>query len=87
MYESYKLDPLCQAAEAARKAGIVVLATGRNNGRDNFLGTQGYATYNALTKTVSLVTGANVVWGSNVVWSSSVNNTAESSAISINGEN
>ncbi len=39
--ESYTLDPLCQAAETAWKAGIVVDG---NYGRDNSWGTHGYAT-------------------------------------------
>ena len=34
VYESYKLDPLCQAAEAAWNSGIVVVAAAGNNGRN-----------------------------------------------------
>ena len=42
IYESYKLDPLCQAVEAAWKSGIVVVVAAGNNGR--YLPTNGYAT-------------------------------------------
>ncbi len=42
--ESYKLDPLCQAVEAAWNAGIVVVVAAGNNGRDNSAGTYGYGT-------------------------------------------
>jgi serine protease AprX len=44
VFESYKLDPLCQAVEAAWKAGIVVVVAAGNYGRDNSLNTNGYAT-------------------------------------------
>jgi serine protease AprX len=44
VYESYTLDPLCQAVEAAWKAGIVVVTAAGNYGRDNSLGTKGYGT-------------------------------------------
>src|SRR6266853_1589675 len=44
VFESYTLDPLCQAVEAAWQAGIVVVVAAGNYGRDNSLGTQGYAT-------------------------------------------
>src|SRR6266702_386611 len=44
VYESYTLDPLCQAVEAAWKAGIVVVAAAGNQGRNNSMGTDGYAT-------------------------------------------
>ena len=44
VYESYRLDPLCRAAEAAWKAGIVVVAAAGNAGRDNTFGNQGYGT-------------------------------------------
>jgi serine protease AprX len=40
VYESYALDPLCKAVEAAWKAGIVVVVAAGNDGRTN------YATYN-----------------------------------------
>jgi serine protease AprX len=44
VYESYKLDPLCQAVEQAWKAGIVVVVAAGNGGRDNDAGTNGYGT-------------------------------------------
>jgi len=44
VYESYKLDPLCQAVEAAWKAGITVVVAAGNDGRDNAIGNQGYGT-------------------------------------------
>ncbi|HEY4677262.1 MAG TPA: S8 family peptidase [Candidatus Angelobacter sp.] len=42
VFESYKLDPLCQAVEKAWKNGIVVVVAAGNNGR--FLPTSGYGT-------------------------------------------
>ena len=47
VFESYTLDPLCQAVEAAYRAGIVVVVAAGNNGRDNTYGTNGYATITA----------------------------------------
>jgi serine protease AprX len=47
VFESYTLDPLCQAVEAAYRAGIVVVVAAGNDGRDNSAGTNGYATINA----------------------------------------
>ena len=47
VYESYKVDPLCQAVEAAWKAGIVVVVAAGNEGRDNAAGTNGYGTITA----------------------------------------
>ena len=44
VYESYTLDPLCQAVEAAWKAGIVVVVAAGNDGRDNLYGNEGYGT-------------------------------------------
>ena len=41
---SYSSDPLCQAVERAWKAGITVVVAAGNNGRDNSMGTKGYAT-------------------------------------------
>ena len=47
VFESYTADPLCQAVEAAWKAGIVVVVAAGNSGRDNSAGTSGYATITA----------------------------------------
>ncbi|HKW76082.1 MAG TPA: S8 family peptidase [Terriglobales bacterium] len=47
VFESYKLDPLDQAVEAAWKAGIFVVTAAGNSGRDNSQGTDGYATIQA----------------------------------------
>src|SRR5262249_60342536 len=47
VHESYTLDPLCQAVEAAWKAGIVVVVAAGNSGRDNSQGTNGYGTIQA----------------------------------------
>ncbi|PYV85559.1 MAG: hypothetical protein DMG05_22480 [Acidobacteria bacterium] len=44
VYESYTLDPLCQAVESAWKAGIVVVAAAGNQGRNDSAGTDGYGT-------------------------------------------
>src|SRR5271157_701413 len=44
VYESYTQDPLCQAVEQAWKAGIVVVVSSGNDGRDNSAGTDGYWT-------------------------------------------
>src|SRR6185437_570573 len=44
VYEASSQDPLCQAVEAAWKAGIVVVVAAGNSGRDNSQGTQGYST-------------------------------------------
>ena len=44
VFESYTQDPLCQAAEQAWKAGIVVVAAAGNYGRVNAAGTNGYET-------------------------------------------
>src|SRR6266481_3418184 len=47
VYESYTLDPLCQAVESAWNAGIVVVAAAGNMGQYNGAGTNGYATIGA----------------------------------------
>ena len=47
VFESYTQDPLCQAVEAAWKAGIVVVVAAGNDGRDNSQGTNGYGTITA----------------------------------------
>jgi serine protease AprX len=44
IFESYKLDPLCQAVEAAWRAGITVVVAAGNDGRDNSMGNDGYGT-------------------------------------------
>src|SRR5258708_2533420 len=44
VYESYTLDPLCQAVEAAWNAGIVVVVAAGNQGRNHSAGTEGYGT-------------------------------------------
>jgi serine protease AprX len=44
VFESFTLDPLCQAVEAAWKAGIVVVTAAGNAGRDNTFGRGGYGT-------------------------------------------
>jgi serine protease AprX len=44
VYESYKTDPLTQAVEAAWKAGIFVVVSAGNYGRDNSFGENGYGT-------------------------------------------
>jgi len=47
VYESYTLDPLCQAVEQAWKAGIVVVVAAGNQGRNNSASTSGYGTITA----------------------------------------
>ena len=47
VYESFTVDPLCQAVEAAYKAGIVVAVAAGNSGRNNTYGNNGYATIDA----------------------------------------
>ncbi len=44
IYESYTLDPICQAVEKAWKAGIVVVVAAGNDGRDLNLNPEGYGT-------------------------------------------
>ncbi len=44
VFESYTQDPLCQAVEQAWAAGIVVVVSGGNNGRNNAVNTNGYGT-------------------------------------------
>ncbi len=44
VFESYTLDPLCQAVQQAWNAGIVVVVAAGNNGRDNSQGENGYGT-------------------------------------------
>jgi len=47
IFESYTLDPLCQAVEQAWKAGIVVVVAAGNYGRDNSNSNYGYGTITA----------------------------------------
>ncbi len=47
VFESYTLDPLCQAVERAWQAGIVVVVAAGNEGRNRSQGTDGYATITA----------------------------------------
>jgi serine protease AprX len=47
VFESYRLDPLCQAVEQAWAAGIVVVVAAGNEGRNTSLGTDGYGTITA----------------------------------------
>src|SRR5579875_2821089 len=47
VYESFALDPLCQAVEQAWHAGIVVVVAAGNDGRDNSVANGGYGTINA----------------------------------------
>lgn len=47
VFESYTKDPLCLAAEAAWRAGIVVVVAAGNYGRDNVMGNNGYGTISA----------------------------------------
>ena len=47
VFESYTVDPLCQAVEQAWKAGIVVVVAAGNEGRNNAVGTLGYGTITA----------------------------------------
>ena len=43
-FESYTLDPMCQAVEAAWQAGIVVVVAAGNEGRTDTDGIEGYGT-------------------------------------------
>ena len=56
VFESYALDPLCQAVERAWKAGIVVVVAAGNQGRDNTQGNNGYATITAPGNDPSVIT-------------------------------
>jgi len=56
VFESYTLDPVCQAVESAWKAGIVVVVAAGNTGRDNSMGTNGYATIGAPANDPAVIT-------------------------------
>ncbi|MGA2674154.1 MAG: S8 family peptidase [Terracidiphilus sp.] len=47
VWESYTLDPLCQAVEQAWQSGMVVVVAAGNYGRDDNAGTNGYGTITA----------------------------------------
>ena len=54
--ESYTLDPLCQAVRGAWQAGLVVVVAAGNNGRDDSMGTKGYATITSPANTPEAIT-------------------------------
>ena len=56
VFESYSLDPLCQAVEQAWKAGIVVVVAAGNDGRNNAASTSGYGTITAPGNDPSVIT-------------------------------
>ncbi|HSK42368.1 MAG TPA: S8 family peptidase, partial [Candidatus Binatia bacterium] len=47
VFETYALDPVCQAVEQAWKSGITVVVAAGNFGQDNSMNTNGYATITA----------------------------------------
>jgi len=64
VFESYTLDPLCQAVEAAYQAGIVVVVAAGNSGRDNSMGTSGYGTIASPGNDPYVITvGPPTAWG------------------------
>jgi serine protease AprX len=56
VFESYTLDPVCQAVESAWQAGIVVVVAAGNRGRDNSMGTHGFATIGAPANDPAVIT-------------------------------
>ena len=54
--ESYTLDPLCQAVRRAWQAGLVVVVAAGNSGRDDSMGTKGYATITSPANTPEAIT-------------------------------
>jgi serine protease AprX len=56
IFETYGMDPLCQAVEYAWKAGIVVVVAAGNAGRDNSKGNYGYGTIMAPGNDPSVIT-------------------------------
>ena len=73
VFESYTLDPLCQAVEAAWNAGIVVVVAAGNSGRDNSMGTNGYATIQSPGNDPSVITvGATKTKGTPYRWDDTI---------------
>ena len=56
VFESYTVDPLDQAVEQAWAAGIVVVVAAGNNGRDNSMGTNGFATIGSPANDPAVIT-------------------------------
>src|ERR1700730_12469325 len=56
VFESYTLDPVCQAVESAWRAGIVVVVAAGNRGRDNSLHTHWFATIGAPSNDPAVIT-------------------------------
>ena len=56
VFESYTLDPVCQAVESAWQAGIVVVVAAGNRGRDTSMGTHGFATIGAPANDPAVIT-------------------------------
>ncbi len=56
IFESYTLDPVDQAVEAAWKAGIVVVVAAGNDGEDDSMGTDGFATIDVPGNDPSVIT-------------------------------
>ena len=56
VFESYTVDPLDQAVEQAWAAGIVVVVAAGNNGRDNSMHTNGFATIGSPANDPAVIT-------------------------------
>lgn len=54
--ESYTIDPLCRAVERAWRAGLVVIVSAGNNGRDTSMGTGGYGTVSSPANSPFVIT-------------------------------
>ena len=73
VFESYTLDPLCQAVEAAWNAGIVVVVAAGNSGRTNSQGIAGYGTIQSPGNDPYVITvGATDTNGTPYRWDDSV---------------